>query len=47
VPFPYRRTTICDLGPSVGSPIVSALLHFREEFEALVSREVPVEVAGV
>jgi len=47
VPFPYKRTTICDLGPSVGSPIVSALLHFRGEFEAYVDRGVPVEVARV
>ncbi len=47
VPFPYKKTTICDLGPSVGSPIVSALLHFRGEFEAYVERGVRVEVAGV
>jgi len=47
VPFPYKKTTICDLGPSVGSPIVSALLHFRDEFEAYVERGVPVEVASV
>ncbi len=47
VPFPYKKTTICDLGPSVGSPIVSALLHFRSEFEAYVTRDVPVEVARV
>ena len=47
VPFPYKKTTICDLGPSVGSPIVSALLHFRSEFEAYVNRDVPVEVARV
>ena len=47
VPFPYKKTTICDLGPSVGSPIVSALLHFRAEFEAYADRGVPVEVARV
>ncbi len=51
VPFPYKKTTICDLGPSVGSPIVSAILHFRDEFEAYASqgadRGVPVEVARV
>ena len=49
VPFPYKKTTICDLGPSVGSPIVSAILHFRDEFEAYANqgadRGVPVEVA--
>ena len=38
VPFPYKKTTICDLGPSVGSPIVSAILHFRDEFEAYANR---------
>ena len=52
VPFPYKKTTICDLGPSVGSPIVSALLHFRAEFEAYVTDGAPValrpsERAGV
>ena len=51
VPFPYKKTTICDLGPSVGSPIVSAILHFRDEFEAYANqgadRGVPVEVARV
>jgi NADH-quinone oxidoreductase subunit F len=51
VPFPYKKTTICDLGPSVGSPIVSAILHFRDEFEAYASlgarQGVPVEVARV
>ncbi|MET0903175.1 MAG: NADH-quinone oxidoreductase subunit NuoF [Acidimicrobiales bacterium] len=45
VPFPYKKTTICDLGPSVGSPIVSAILHFREEFEAYANTGVPVEVS--
>ena len=35
VPFPYKKTTICDLGPSVGSPIVSALLHFRDRVRGL------------
>jgi len=47
VPFPYKKTTICDLGPSVGSPIVSALLHFRDEFESYANRGVPVEVTLV
>jgi NADH-quinone oxidoreductase subunit F len=51
VPFPYKKTTICDLGPSVGSPIVSAILHFRDEFEAYTTqgadRGVPVEVVRV
>jgi NADH-quinone oxidoreductase subunit F len=46
VPFPYKKTTICDLGPSVGSPIVSALLHFRDEFEAYADQGILVEVAG-
>jgi NADH-quinone oxidoreductase subunit F len=47
VPFPYKKTTICDLGPSVGSPIVSALLHFREEFEAYADLGAVVEVSRV
>ncbi len=44
IPFPYKKTTICDLGPSVGSPIVSALLHFRNEFEAYIAAGVAVDL---
>ncbi|MBA3302279.1 MAG: NADH-quinone oxidoreductase subunit NuoF [Acidimicrobiia bacterium] len=32
VAFPYRRTTICDLGPSAVSPVFSSVWRFRDEF---------------
>jgi len=46
--WPPRQTTICPLGPSAVSPIASAVLRFREEFEAYVggSFEIPVAVKG-
>ena len=37
VPFPYRMTTICFVGPSAFAPIHSALTLFREEFEEKVA----------
>ena len=37
VPFPYKMTTICFVGPSAYAPIHSALTLFPEEFEALVT----------
>jgi NADH-quinone oxidoreductase subunit F len=37
IPFPYKMTTICFVGPSAFAPIHSALTHFREEFEAKVT----------
>jgi NADH-quinone oxidoreductase subunit F len=33
VPFPYRMTTICFVGPSAFAPVHSALTLFPEEFE--------------
>jgi NADH-quinone oxidoreductase subunit F len=33
VPFPYKMTTICFVGPSAVVPMHSALTRFREEFE--------------
>ena len=36
VPFPYKMTTICFLGPSAYVPIHSALTLFRDEFEARI-----------
>ncbi len=30
--WPPRQTTICPLGPSIPSPIVSAIRMFRDEF---------------
>ena len=44
--WPPRMTTICPLGPSAVSPIVSALTHFRDEFEAYLPRRIPVAAAG-
>lgn len=32
IPFPYRMTTICFLGPSAVSPVTSAIYRFRDEF---------------
>ncbi|MDQ3294885.1 MAG: NADH-quinone oxidoreductase subunit NuoF, partial [Actinomycetota bacterium] len=48
IAWPPRQTTICPLGPSAVSPIASALLRFREEFEAYVggALESSVEVRG-
>ena len=37
VPFPYKMTTICFVGPSAYAPIHSALTLFPEEFEAKVT----------
>ena len=36
VPFPYKMTTICFVGPSAYVPVHSALTLFREEFEAKI-----------
>ena len=38
VPFPYKMTTICFLGPSAYVPVHSALTLFPEEFEARVTK---------
>ncbi len=32
VPFPYKQTTICPLGPSTVSPVHSSILRFRDEY---------------
>jgi NADH-quinone oxidoreductase subunit F len=42
VSWPPRQTTICPLGPSAVSPIASAVVRFRDEFEAYVGG--PVEI---
>ncbi len=46
--WPPRQTTICPLGPSAVSPIASAVLRFRDEFERYVggSYDVNVKVTG-
>ena len=48
ITWPPRQTTICPLGPSAVSPIASAVMRFREEFEAYVGgpAEVSVKVGG-
>ncbi len=33
VPFPYRQTTICALGPAAVAPVASSLTRFRDEYE--------------
>jgi NADH-quinone oxidoreductase subunit F len=48
VPFPYRMTTICFVGPSAYVPVHSALTLFPEEFEAKITRRTLIPVsAGV
>ena len=46
--WPPRQTTICPLGPSAVSPIASAILRFRDEFERYVGGpvETTVNVSG-
>ena len=51
VPFPYKMTTICFVGPSAYAPLHSALTLFPDEFEAKVTAapkriNIPVAVAG-
>jgi NADH-quinone oxidoreductase subunit F len=45
---PFSQTTICPLGPSAVSPIASAVLRFRDEFERYVggAYDVNVKVSG-
>ncbi|MHB8467741.1 MAG: NADH-ubiquinone oxidoreductase-F iron-sulfur binding region domain-containing protein, partial [Acidimicrobiales bacterium] len=37
-PFPYKKTTICDLGPSAVSAVMSSLRRFPDEYEAYIGR---------
>ena len=51
MPFPYKMTTICFVGPSAYVPIHSAMTLFPEEFAALVAprrarRTIPVSVGA-
>jgi NADH-quinone oxidoreductase subunit F len=51
VPFPYKMTTICFVGPSAYVPIHSAMTLFPEDFEARVThravrRLIPVSAAA-
>src|SRR5438874_93080 len=45
ISWPPRQTTICPLGPSVVSPIASAVGRFRHEFEAYIGGPVETSVA--
>jgi NADH-quinone oxidoreductase subunit F len=46
VPFPYKMTTICFVGPSAVAPAISALDQFPDEFEARVSSNTAVLIGG-
>jgi NADH-quinone oxidoreductase subunit F len=43
ITWPPRQTTICPLGPSAVSPIASALLRFRDEFEHYIAHGRPLD----
>lgn len=47
VPFPYKMNTICFVGPSAYAPINSALVLFREEFEAKIVKRNTIPVTAV
>ncbi len=47
VPFPYKMTTICFVGPSAYTPVHSALTLFRDEFEAKLVKRTFIPVTGV
>jgi NADH-quinone oxidoreductase subunit F len=42
--WPPKQTTICPLGQSATSPIASAVMRFRDEFEAYLGGPAPVTV---
>jgi NADH-quinone oxidoreductase subunit F len=44
ITWPPRQTTICPLGPSVVSPIASAVVRFRDEFFAYCGGETEITV---
>jgi NADH-quinone oxidoreductase subunit F len=48
IAWPPRQTTICPLGPSAVSPIASAIVRFKDEFEAYCGGggESPVAING-
>ena len=43
--WPPRQTTICPLGQSATTPIASAVMRFRDEFEAYVGGPAEITVA--
>jgi NADH-quinone oxidoreductase subunit F len=44
--WPPRQTTICPLGPSTVSPIVSTIHRFRDEFQAYIDAAQPAAEAA-
>jgi len=46
VPFPYKMTTICFVGPSAYTPVHSALTLFRDEFEARIVKRTTIPVSA-
>ncbi len=46
VPFPYKMTTICFVGPSAYAPVHSAITLFRSEFEARVTKRTMIPVSA-
>jgi len=47
VPFPYKMTTICFVGPSAYVPVHSALTLFPEEFRSRVATRRRLQIAAV
>ena len=47
VPFPYKMTTICFVGPSAFAPLHSAITLFRSEFEARLVKRISIPVTAV
>ena len=47
VPFPYKMTTICFVGPSAYAPVHSAITLFREEFEAKLLKRTMIPVTAI
>jgi NADH-quinone oxidoreductase subunit F len=45
--WPPRQTTICPLGPSAVSPIVSTINRFRSEYEAKITARPSIPVVAV
>jgi NADH-quinone oxidoreductase subunit F len=44
ITWPPKQTTICPLGPSAVSPIASAVMRFRDEFEAKIGAPAPITI---
>jgi NADH-quinone oxidoreductase subunit F len=44
VPFPFKMTTICFVGPSAWTAVHSAVTLFPDEFEARLSKKIPIPV---